>query len=140
MKKTLEIALQEYGVKEVPGRKHNARIIEYFTSCGLDTDKMTDETAWCSAFINWVCKEANAETSGKLNARSWLNVGCGVSNPEPGDVVVLWRDSPESWKGHVGIFVKQTRNYVYIIGGNQSNAVNIKAYPKERVLDYRCVL
>jgi hypothetical protein len=31
-------------------------------------------------------------------------VGTKVAYPEPGDIVVFWRESPQSWKGHVGIF------------------------------------
>ena len=135
--KILQKALSQYGVKEVAGQKNNPQILQYFESTGLDSDKMNDETAWCSAFANWVAKESGYEHSAELTARSWLKIGESTENPEQGDVVVLWRESPESWKGHVGFFVRETRRYVYILGGNQKNQVNIKAFPKTRLLDYR---
>lgn len=130
-------ALSEYGVKEIVGSKDNQRIIKYFNEIGFDGQKLKDETAWCSAFANWVAKTTGYEYSGKLTARSWLSVGESQSTPRLGDVVVLWRESPDSWKGHVGFFIKATKYYVYVLGGNQRNMVCIKAYPKHRVLDYK---
>jgi hypothetical protein len=37
----------------------------------------------------------------------------------------------------VGFYVRETARYVFLLGGNQSNAVNIAAYPKTRVIGYR---
>lgn len=133
----IKTALSQYGVKETVGSKDHPQIINYFTSLGFDGSKFHDETAWCSAYANWVAKTAGYESSGKLTARSWLSVGESTSNPELGDVVVFWRESPKSWKGHVGFYIKETKRYVYVLGGNQSNKVCIKAYPKSRVLDYK---
>lgn len=130
-------ALYEYGVKEIVGPKSNQRIIKYFNDLGFNGNKLQEDTAWCSAFVNWVAKTAGYEFTGKLNARSWLRVGASVNKPKVGDVVVFWRESPNSWKGHVAFFVKETKRFVYVLGGNQRNMVCIKAYPKSRVLDYK---
>lgn len=137
MSKLISIALSQYGVKEIKGAKDHPQILGYFSSMGLDKTQYNEETAWCSAFANWVATEAGYESSKKLNARSWLSVGISTSTPEPGDVVILWRDNPSSWKGHVGFLVKESKRYVYLLGGNQGNSVSIKAYPKNRILDYR---
>lgn len=134
----IDIALNEIGVKEIVGKEHNPRILDYFNEIGHSWVK-DDETAWCSAFANYVCKKAGANFSGKLNARSWLNVGQKVSKPEKGDIAVFWRESPNSWKGHVAFFIRETRNWVYVLGGNQNNQVKISAYPKHRLLEYRRV-
>lgn len=133
----IETALSQYGVKEAVGPKDHPQILNYFTALGFKEGQLHDETAWCSAFANWVAKTAGYEYSGKLTARSWLTVGQSTAQPEVGDVVVLWRESKSSWKGHVGFFIKATKRYVYLLGGNQSNKVCIKAYPKNRVLDYK---
>lgn len=133
----IQKALTQYGVKEIIGSKDNPQIVAYFDEIGFDGEKMKDETAWCSAFANWVAKTTNHCHSGKLNARSWLSVGNSTDTPLLGDVVVLWRESPSSWKGHVGFYIKETPRYVYVLGGNQNNSVCIKAYPKSRVLDYK---
>ena len=132
----LNIALSQYGIKEIQGKAHNPEVIKYFNESGFDGEKLGDETAWCSAFVNWCAREAGLEHTGKLNARSWLTVGKVTTNPQPGDVVVLWRSSVDSWKGHVGFFIKETEDQVYMLGGNQGNQVQIAPYAKNRVLNY----
>ncbi len=135
--KVLDIALTQFGIKEIPGKvENNPMILNYFHEIGQEWVK-NDEYAWCSAFVNWCCLKAGLETSGKLTARSWLKIGKKVLKPQMGDIVVLWRVSPKSWKGHVGFFIKETKDLIYILGGNQDNQVSIKAYPKERLLDIR---
>ena len=134
--KHLFIALKEFGVKEIVGKNHNPEVLKYFTETGHKWVK-DDETAWCSAFANWVCKKAGLEYSGALNARSWLNIGCEVDTPEVGDVVVFWRGNPDGWQGHVAFFIRETKNWIYVLGGNQNNQVKISAYHKNRLLGYR---
>ena len=132
----LEVALQEYGLKEIPGEYHNPKILRFFDEIGHEWVD-NDETAWCSAFINWCCKQISVERSGKLDARSWLKVGNQITVPVVGDIVVFWRDKKDSWKGHVGIFINDHNGIIETLGGNQNNSVCIKPYPKDRLLGYR---
>ncbi len=134
----LEVAIGQYGVTEIKGRKHNPVIVSYSHTVGFD-GVVDDETAWCSIFINWCAKIAGKERTGKMTARSWLNVGEDSLNPKPGDVVVLWRESPDSWKGHVGLFIGYSDDceHVYLLGGNQNNSVCIKKYPSDRILNIK---
>ena len=137
MNELLNIALKEYGEKEIRGEKHNQRIIQYAADIGFGNSVLSDETAWCSIFINWCAQQSGLERSKKLNARSWLKIGRAVTSPRLGDVVIFWRDKPKSWKGHVAIYINETKNDVWCLGGNQDNTVKIKQYPKNRVLEYR---
>jgi uncharacterized protein (TIGR02594 family) len=135
-KEMVDLALSQYGISEVAGDKHNQIILNYFNEIG-HTWVTTDETAWCSAFMNWIAMNCNKERSEKLNARSWLKIGAEVQNPGIGDVVVFWRESKDSWKGHVGMFINEVDGWIFTLGGNQNNQVCIKAYPKSRLLGYR---
>jgi len=83
--------------------------------------------------------KAGLHRSKKLNARSWLNIGEEVKEPQAGDVVIFWRESKNSWKGHVAIYVNHSENKKYIncLGGNQSNKVCIRAYKAEQLLGFR---
>ena len=140
MKTTIiDIALGQFGIREITGQKDNPEVLKYFNDLGYDGTALKDETAWCAAYLNWVLLKAGVEGSGKLNARSLLTVGTATTTPVKGDVVVLWRISPEDWRGHTGFFIRETKNYVYLLGGNQGNRVSIKAFPKSRVLEYRSV-
>lgn len=132
----LKIAFNEYGVLEVPGEKHNPEILQYFKEIGKSWVQ-TDETAWCSAWLGAMCKRSLLLFSEELDARSWLDVGIETDKPELGDIVVYWRESIDSWKGHVGIYIKKQSSLIYTLGGNQNNMVCIQSYHETRVISYR---
>jgi uncharacterized protein (TIGR02594 family) len=131
-----DLALSKYGMREIPDLKHNQEIIDMFHEIG-QTWVNDDETAWCSMFMNWLALRSGKERTGRLNARSWLSIGTEIIKPEVGDVVVFWRSSPGSWKGHVGMYVNEINSMIYTLGGNQDNMVNIKGYVSDRLLGYR---
>ena len=134
MSRLIKIALSEYGLKEVPGTANNPEIMKYFHEIGHDWVQ-GDETAWCSAAVNYWAKKSGLEYSGKLNARSWLNFGRKV-DIQDADIVVFWRVSPSDWRGHVGIPIREDDGVIWTLGGNQSNMVKISPYDKDRLLAY----
>jgi uncharacterized protein (TIGR02594 family) len=134
MKKIYEIANKELGIKEIKGRLHSNRILEYHSTTTLKATD--DETPWCSSFVNWCVQLAELKGTNSAAARSWLKWGNEVKEPYEGCVVVIKRGN-SSWQGHVGFFVKEVGNNILILGGNQSNAVTVSSYSKERVLGYR---
>lgn len=138
MDKIIQVATKELGISEITGPNHNERILQYSDEIGISWIN-DDETPWCSVFMNWVAMKCSVKRSRSAAARSWLNVGFSVENPEPGDIVVYWRGNPNSHQGHVGIFFgySSDKSRVYTLGGNQNNSVSISAYPAERVLDFR---
>lgn len=120
--------------------KHNPRILQYAREAGF-TNVIDDETSWCSIFWNWVMLKSQHYHSGKANARSWLDLveqgrAAIVHNIRDANTVVFWRESPESWKGHVGgpLSYSDDKDYIYTLGGNQSNMVCVKPYPVYRIL------
>jgi uncharacterized protein (TIGR02594 family) len=131
-----DIALSQYGTKGISGKTHNPEVVRYFKDSG-HAWVVDDETAWCAAFLNWCLKKGEYPDNGALNARSFLTYGKPTTKPEVGDIVVLWRISRDGPYGHVGFFVRATKDVVYILGGNQSNEVNIKAFPIDQLLGYR---
>jgi uncharacterized protein (TIGR02594 family) len=130
-------AFKYYGLEEITSAtEHNEKILLMFKEIGHKWVQ-ADEVSWCSAFINYLCKRKDYERSGGLDARSWLRVGIDLDKPELGCIVVLWRESISSWKGHVGFYINEDDRYIYVLGGNQLNSVCIWRYPKERLLSYR---
>jgi uncharacterized protein (TIGR02594 family) len=138
MKQLLKIAFNELGTEEITGSEHNPEVLKYAKETGIK-GVTTDEIPWCSTFVNWVAWKAGLQHSKKANARSWLNVGVKTTSPEPGDIVVFWRESRQSWKGHVGIFLGFSLNNkrVYCLGGNQGNRVSVSAYRANTVLSFQ---
>lgn len=143
--KHLKIALSQYGIKEISGKKDNPEVLKYFNALGFDGSKLKDETSWCAAFVNWVLKSADLKYQNKLNARSFLDIGVNVDDPQLGDIVVFWRGKHKDElikgsnlkKGHVGFFIRETKSWIYVLGGNQGDQVRISAYSKSKLLEYR---
>jgi uncharacterized protein (TIGR02594 family) len=131
-------ALREYGQTEIQGPGSNPHILEYFNQIGAKWAS-DDDIAWCSAFVNFILKECAYPYSGSLLARDFLKTGEPTQNPEIGDLVILWRISPTSIYGHVGFFVAEKGNAIFVLGGNQSGRVEIDPFPKSMVLGYRRV-
>lgn len=134
----LQIASKEIGVTQIAGPEHNERILQYARDIGMNWIN-DDETPWCSIFMNWVAKKAGYTMTNNAAARSWLNVGSEIHDPEPGDIAVFWRVHRDSWTGHVGIFTGYSRdgNRIYTLGGNQRNSVTVSAYASDRLLSFR---
>lgn len=145
MSKLLNIAFTQVGVTEEKGQADNPEILKYFDEIGFDGAKLKDETAWCSAVMNYLCKKTNLPYTGELNARSWLEVGVPVENPKPGDIVIFWRgNGPDDkipgtdiGKGHLGIYINKVDRLIYVLGGNQSNSFTLSPYSEHRLLGYR---
>lgn len=131
-----EVALSQYGTQTRDGVAHNPAILKYFADIGHAWVK-DDETAWCAAFVNWCLLKAGRKQNGKLNARSFLSYGTETQKPRLGDIVVLWRINKKGPYGHVGFFVREEANLIYILGGNQSGQVKVSAYDKTYLLGYR---
>jgi len=134
----LKVAFSQLGEKEILGDQHNDQILKYASESGI-LGIGTDEIPWCSNFVNWCAMKANLPKSGKPNARSWLKIGNKVTHPIPGDIVIFWRGSIDSWQGHVAIFLgfNQSGTKVHCLGGNQGNAVSVDQYSSNRILGYR---
>ncbi len=132
------IHAQEYvGINEVAGIGSHPTILgwikKWFSWATND-----GEIAWCAIFINEMLKLSGIEGTGKANAKSFLNWGTKAENPQKGDIVVFDRGKQGSWQGHVGLFIGLAGNgYIYVLGGNQSNGVNIKKYSTSRFRGYR---
>lgn len=142
--KAYKISLDNFYNKdwtEVEGPESNPLIKKCYAAVdGLGNPEMQDDSvvSWCSAYMNYVIQAAGGNGTRSALARSWLNWGKSSSG-KTGDIVVLKRGTL-SWQGHVGQLVKKTMFFVYILGGNQNNDVNITRFPRALVIDYRTSL
>ena len=132
-----EIAKREIGVKEVPGILDNPRIIEYHATTTLRATD--DEVSWCSSFVNWCMEQAGYQGTKSAAAKSWLRWRGGqeIDQARSGCVIIFDRGT-EPWQGHVGFYVgEHGTEHVYVLGGNQSNQVQISSYRKRKIVGYR---
>ena len=134
----IQEARKYFGVKEIEGEQDNKTIMTFFKETGNGSIK-SDEEAWCSVFVGYCAKNAGFSYSKKATAKSWLEQGTATSNPKPGDIVVFWREDPDSWKGHVAIYLgkDETTNEIICLGGNQDDQVCIRQYGSNHVVGFR---
>ena len=118
----MQYAYQEVGVKEVPGLRHNPRILDYHATTTLKAT--TDEVPWCSSFVNWCMVQAGYTPTRSAAALSWASWGQQIDDPVPGCLVVTKRKGG----GHVGFFIRRDVDYVWMLGGNQSDEVRISMF------------
>ncbi len=131
----LNEALSHYGEKETQDGVTNKQILYYLENVtGLE---MKSNIPWCAAFIGSMLKDCGFKYLPALNARAYLKYGRAVKTPKLGDIVVFWRGNEQGWQGHIGFYISQKRNVIYVLGGNQNNKVCIKAYQKKQLLAYR---
>lgn len=133
----MEIARKELGVKEIKGdHQHNERILAYHQATSLKAT--SDEVPWCAAFVSWVLERSGIPSMRSARARDYEHFGDTVSKRQNA-IVVLWRGNPNSSTGHVGFYVgddPKRKDHILVLGGNQSDSVNISSYPEKRVLSY----
>lgn len=132
-----DIARSYIGTKEGPGPADNPSIIEMFASVGYSHIEH-DDMAWCAAFVGHCLEQAGIRSTRKLTARSYLDWGVPVeiADAQPGDIGVIPRGS-SSWQGHVFFIDRIEGAWVWGLGGNQSDAVNVKRYPVSKLLGVR---
>lgn len=132
----LRLALSSLGLSEISGSQHNPLILQWWKA--IRAPFTDDETPWCAAFVGGVLEHCGLRSTRSAAARSYQNWGTKLDGPCVGAVVVFWRGSPNSAKGHVGFVVGRDKfNNLLVLGGNQGNKVSIKAFPYGRVIGYR---
>ena len=121
--------LEYYGMKEEPGPASNTNLLDILRQyLGWASDDST--LSWCSILLDHVAKTHNIERPHSPAAVDWKKVGSEIDpdEMEMGDVLVFYRDQEKNWQGHVGVFISHSERdgYIWLLGGNQSNQVNIQ--------------
>ncbi len=127
----LTIAKGELGVKEVSGAGDNPRIVEYHQTCTLKATE--DSVAWCSSFVNWCLEQSGIRGTKSAAAASWRAWGNDFDEGRLGCIVVMRRTGGN----HVGFYLSEDEDGVNVLGGNQSDAVNVRHFPFEIITNYK---
>lgn len=133
---------QSIYAREWPVRA-NPLIVAFFDAT-QDRTPVGDVTPWCAAHVSW-CIERSREGSARkfgtkpphtVASRDFRTWGTKTDKPLLGDIAVF-RDNDDDSRGHVGFFLGQTGDHVYVLGGNQrslknltNGEVTISTYPK----------
>jgi uncharacterized protein (TIGR02594 family) len=125
------------GTKEILGARSNPVILNWADS--LDIHYSGDDVPWCGLFVAH-CVGATMQDevlpSNPLGARLWERFG-DPSEPRLGAVMVFWRESQASGKGHVGFYTGEDDSAYRILGGNQSDKVCLAWIARDRLVKAR---
>jgi uncharacterized protein (TIGR02594 family) len=121
------------GLRELKGPQHAADILQFWRDIKRGGIK-NDETPWCAAFVGAMLERVGIVSTRYESAKSYLAWGVKLAVPAYGCIVVFSRDGG----GHVGFVVGlDKRGNLFVLGGNQSDAVNVRVFERSRVVGYR---
>lgn len=132
----METAKKLVGTKEVPGPGNNKTIIEWAKAVGGYAAKYytKDEIPWCGLFVAHCLEENNLSLpSNPLYSLDYLKWGQKIIKPTPGAVMIFVRPGG----GHIGFYLSEDKESYHILGGNQSDMVNVTRVEKSRLKGIR---
>lgn len=125
------------GTKEAPGAADNPTILQWADDQGIPYG--SDDIPWCGLFVAHCIGSTLTQEplpTNPLGARAWQKFGAPTTG-QPGAVAVFWRGKPNGWHGHVGFYLGEDAAAYHVLGGNQSDAVNVARIAKDRLLEFR---
>lgn len=126
----------ELGVREIAGPSHEARIVRYWDLGNVALNVSDDETPWCAAFVAAALESVGYRSSRSGRARSYEpGINFAKCDERLGAIVVLSSTrGPAS--GHVGFLegVSKDGSMLYLLGGNQGNAVRVAPFKRSTLL------
>lgn len=124
------------GIQETLGPANTPAIMQWAHELGDGVARVysADSIPWCGLFIAIVAKRAGkALPASPLWARSWASWGEKSPLAALGDVLVFVREGG----GHVGLYIGEDHDDYFVLGGNQSDGVNIKRIERSRCIAAR---
>jgi uncharacterized protein (TIGR02594 family) len=89
----------------------------------------------CAAFVNAVLERAGHRGSRSFAARPFESWGVGLPAPALGAIATKKRTS-SAWQGHTRLVFGANVTQVFLLGGNQSDAVNVAAFKRSEIVTY----
>lgn len=123
------------GVHEAAGDKDNPVVVDFYRRAG-HPEIRHDATPWCAAFVGAVLRDCGLKSTGGLAAREYEGWGERLDRPLLGCVGVKKRPGG-GWVGHVGFVVAANGETVWMLGGNQGDAVSIAGFAREDFTAFR---
>lgn len=131
------------GAGEIDGNNCGPWVRKYLGPAGLP-----EGNPWCASFVSWCyLQTCGGDKSAmpfaycpgarnllqEFKVKRWTYAPNSGYQPQPGDIVVWWREKLEGWLGHVG-FVHQLKDgMLYTIEGNKSPQVQGFSYVFSRM-------
>ena len=121
----LAVALAELAKNVIEDKAGSNPVIEDYLRATTYSGAISDDVAWCAAFVTWCMSNSTNDIVVAKNKKSawvpdWLNWGYDVGPPIRGAVAIV---SPlrDGAAGHIEIVTGETDKNIVLLGGNQRN-------------------
>ena len=105
---------------------------------------VSEGNPWCAGFVSFCFAQhptgipftysvGARDVLRQFRSKGWTQPPDSGYSPKPGDVVVWWRESLPSGKGHVGLVHQLRDGYLYTLEGNKSPKVQGFSYVFSRM-------
>jgi uncharacterized protein (TIGR02594 family) len=122
--------------REAAGAANNPDIMEWARAEGgaIASSYNSDSIPWCALYANMVLTKVGLQGTETLWALDWSNWGKKLAGPAVGAFAPMKREGG----GHIAIVIgRDQHGNLMCLGGNQSDAVNIKPFPAQRPVSFR---
>jgi hypothetical protein len=131
------------GAKEVGGDNAGLWVKKY-----LEPVELGEGNSWCASFVSWCYLQACGGDKSKMpfvynpSARNLLqqfkkkelaHEPKSGYQPQPGDIVIWWREKLSGWLGHAGLVHQLKDGMLYTIEGNKTASVQGFSYVFSRM-------
>lgn len=134
--KWMTTARRLIGTQEIAGKSSNPVILGWAAALKPWVQEFykDDDIPWCGLFVGY-CLQVNRIEPPKdvLAARPYASWGDACDPAIPGTILVFSRNGG----GHVGFYVAEDEHHYHVLGGNQSNSVNVARIAKSRCIGRR---
>lgn len=143
----LDVARQMSGLHEFVGGADNPVILGMATFIGKQYKDMADycgqyrhdSIPWCGLNVAFDLAKAGfrpvydpkSDLKSFLWADAWRLYGQKLAKPMPGAIMVFTRNGG----GHVSLYEGEDKNWFYVRGGNQSDAINLMRISKDKLTE-----
>jgi len=123
-------ALHEVGIRETPGRASTPRVMAYRKLARIEIDGDDSDVPWCAIFANAALEQSGIPGTRSAASQSFRHSERFVplAGPALGAIAVFWRGRRDSGLGHVGFYRGEAGDRIYVLGGNEGDAVAIEPF------------
>jgi hypothetical protein len=131
----LQVALEELrnGAAEIGENNAGTWVKKYLNGLAAEG------SSWCAAFVSYCFASSYCpmpfdytvsarDLFNQFKSKGWVLQRDKTLIPSPGDLVFWWRESPQSWKGHVGFVHHSFGGRLFTIEGNRTSKVDTFSY------------
>lgn len=131
-------ARRNLGVKETPGRVSTPSILKYRVMAKVFLQGDDGAVPWCAIFVNAMLEAVGIKGSRSGMARSFSRWGqdCSLTKIPAGAIVVLSSNRGAA-SGHVGFATALSPTHVWLLGGNQGDAVSVAPFERRKIVAVR---